>query len=76
MVGRDQGEEQWRNILGAAPAKVLRLEGGRSFHGPRREGGPLGQADGTESWIGELSSRALPRTTRCWRLDQPHSQAT
>ena len=63
-MGRDHmGEEQWKDILGAAPAKALRLEGGKSFHGPRREGGPVGEADGSKGWIRELSSRALPRTT-------------
>ena len=77
MVGRDHmGEEQWRIILGAAPAKVLRLEGGKSFHGPRREGGPVGEANDSKGWIRELSSRALPRAGRCWYLGQPRSPAT
>ena len=77
MVGRDHmGEEQWRNILGAASAKVLRLEGGKSFHGPRREGGPVGEANDSKGWIRELSSRALPKAGRCWYPGQPRSPAT
>lgn len=45
------GEEQWRDILGAAPAKVLRLEGGKSFHSPQKE----------DPWVRQMAARAGSR---------------
>ena len=50
MVGRDHmGEEQWRNILGAAPAKVLRLEGGRV---------PMVPEEKEDPWVRQMAARA------------------